>query len=133
MSTKPNVMIAKELFEVPEGGDPYLVGGRCRQCGHEFFPTLKYCPQCFEESIDEMPLSSTGAIYSWARVVQAPAGFIGPYVLGYADFSGFRIFGTIIGDDPRIGARVKLEVGPIRETEENTYSSYRFRINNQGG
>jgi uncharacterized OB-fold protein len=134
MASKQTLFLAEQAYRMNKDGSPYLVGGKCRACKHTFFPIREFCPACLSDEFDENPLSTKGIIYSCAKVVAPPAGFVGPYVLGYADFSDHRIFGMIVGDNPKIGSVVELEIGQIRETEEAIYKSYRFKvIKKEGG
>lgn len=60
-----------ELYS-PEGdGDPALVGGKCRVCGHVFFPPQSYgCESCGAppDRLETVQLRGRGRLHSYATV-----------------------------------------------------------------
>ena len=79
-----------------------LLGGRCRDCGALRFPRRPFCAACQRDSIDAVPLSSEGRIYTYTIVRHPPPGYRGhaPYALGYVELAeGLRIMTTIAAED----------------------------------
>ncbi|MEG2000928.1 MAG: OB-fold domain-containing protein [Evtepia sp.] len=128
MAEKTVIKTAPFLYRV-ENGNAVLTGNRCKVCGYEMFPAQEQCTKCFSHDIEEFLLPRTGVLYSFSRVVAAPAGFVGPYVLCYADFGDFRIFGMVVGtDDPKIGDKLEVTEGVLRENDEEIYRGYQFKV-----
>lgn len=128
MAEKNIVKVAQELYRETSEGSVYLLSGICEKCGFELFPLQKCCPQCLAEEIKEQPLPTKGAIYSYTTIYAAPAGFTGPYSVGNVDLGSFRIYGMFSGGEPRIGAKVDVEMGVIRETEDTIYMGYKYKV-----
>jgi uncharacterized OB-fold protein len=110
-----------------------LIGGRCRSCALATFPKCRTCPRCrkFEEQ-DEVLLGPGGRLYTYAVVLQAPAQFPTPYVIGYVDLDeGVRVFTQIEVDDAadlRLGQRMELTLGEmLAGPSQSPRLVYRFR------
>lgn len=55
--------------------EPHLLGSRCTSCGTYYFPKAKnFCrnPDCSGEQFEEVPLSRTGALWSYTNASYAP-------------------------------------------------------------
>lgn len=112
--------VLPDLFSLGRGDEntPALLGGFCPDCNRHFFPRPKYCPNCLNE-VDQVPLKSDGAIYSYTFVrIKPPLGLPSPYSVVYVDLSeiNLRVFGLFdpeAADDLRIGLEVELAVGPL--------------------
>lgn len=127
MDKKKIVKVAQELYCENEDG-VYLINGVCDNCGFKMFPVQKYCPQCLAEEIKKELLPNEGIIYSYTTIYAAPAGFIAPYSVCNADIGEFRIYGMLVGENPFIGAKIKLELGTIRESEDTIYMGYKYKM-----
>ena len=117
-----------------DGGPPYLVGGKCCQCGLVVYPRSWVCPTCL--AVDEMEriqLSSRGKLYAFSIIrAGAPPGFELPYAVGYVDLpEGVRVFAQLDNwQDGRahIGGEVELVAGILRTDEQgNPIIGYKFR------
>lgn len=128
MSEKPIVKLAEELYRETAEGEFVLVSGTCEECGFEMFPIQQQCPDCFSTKIKEELLPTEGELYSYTTLYTAPAGFSAPYSVGNADIGKFRIYGMIEGEEPKIGAKVKVKKGIIKETEEAVYVAYKYKV-----
>lgn len=54
------VVFHPDILCIPEGGEkPYLIAYKC-SCGSAWFPKLPFCPNCWSEKLEPMPLSKTG-------------------------------------------------------------------------
>ena len=68
-----------------DAGAPALLGTRCTSCGTYYFPKLKtFCrnPDCAGEKFEEVPLSSSGKLWSFTNAAYQPPE---PYVQVDAD------------------------------------------------
>jgi uncharacterized OB-fold protein len=134
---KKQIPIGEGLFYQPTspGDMPYLIGSRCSVCGNIFFPRKVICPVCLKENtLEEIPLSRRGKIYSYSIAHLSMPGFPAPYIQAYVDIEGGpRVFSLITGCEAKegvlkIGDEVELEIGKITEDEEgNDIVGYTFR------
>ena len=67
-----------EYLKLPEGGEPYLEGHKCSECGSIFLGERKVCSNCFaRDSMKSIKLSNTGKHYSYSivfRSFEVPSG-----------------------------------------------------------
>jgi uncharacterized protein len=91
-----------------------LIGSACRTCSARTFPARAFCPACDSDDIEPaVALVSTGRLYSFAIVRQAPPGQPTPYTLGYVDLDDdVRVMAQIDGDPTalRIGMKMALSL-----------------------
>ncbi len=88
---------------------PALLGRHCRECGtYQFPPTAEWCPNpaCTSESLDTVPLSRTGRVWSYTDArYQPPAPFVSrtdpyqPFAIAAVELDEERL------DHPRAGSR----------------------------
>lgn len=85
-------------FRLDADGEPMLVGGRCPDCGCVTWGIRSRCPRCWSTApMQETALSRRGALYTMTTVLRMPAGYRGPYSVGYVDLpEGVRVFGRIL-------------------------------------
>lgn len=100
-----------ELFEVVP---PTLLGSECPDCGRRTFPPREVCPFCGELSnVQPRALSTTGTVYSYTIVRQAPPPIKTPYILAYVDLPQDQVrimtrMDVETCSDMAIGAEVSL-------------------------
>lgn len=66
-----------------------LVGEECPACGRKIFPPRDVCPHCAAAAREPLAFSGRGAVYSYATVFDAPAGYQAqaPYVLALVELA----------------------------------------------
>lgn len=112
---------------------PSLLGSRCGSCGQMAYPAWRFCPACASaEEPDQVNLSTSGTVYSYTVVRQAPPGVEVPYVLAYVDLpEGVRVMAQIPSrhlDEVEIGMPVQLALKKVGEGEDGTeLIGYEFR------
>ena len=76
MEEREAIPIREELFQfpLPSDGKGTLYGGRCKLCGHQFFPKNLFCPLCNGEKVERIPLSQRGTLYSFTVVLVSSKG-----------------------------------------------------------
>lgn len=128
--------VREGLFHLPTTPEekPYLIGGKCRSCGRTFFPKRRFCSSCQAEgTIEEVPLSTQGVLYSFCVIHTPPEGFEAPYALGYVDLpeEDLRIFAPLAADDLgqlKIGMEMELVIEKLCQDEAgNPLVCYKFR------
>lgn len=127
-------LIADDILTDEE--TPRLIGGRDRETGRIIFP----CPAGADaERYERMPLSRTGALWSWtvqrfrpkSPPYAGPEAFA-PYVVGYVELPGQTIVeGRIEGvapEDLMIGQPLELILTPFAtDADGATVMTYAFR------
>jgi uncharacterized OB-fold protein len=91
---------------------------QCSRCGERQFPPRLVCPKCLSKEFTFEPLKGTATVYSFSRVLRAPAGYEVPRTLALVDLDeGFRVFTEIVGAEAvQCGDRVRLRPVPVNET-----------------
>jgi uncharacterized OB-fold protein len=114
------------------GTEPTLIGGRCRDCGAVCFPVQDVCPYCSEESVHEIELSRSGALWAWTAVTAAPPGYEGPVPYGFGVVElpeGVRIITRLTEADPAKlsqGQTMVLVLDPLVVNAERRLLTYAF-------
>jgi len=130
-------VIKEGLFKLPASPSERgcLIGSKCSSCGLVSFPKCVICPACFrDDTMEEIPLSSRGKLYTYCITQRAPEGFEAPYVMGYIDLpEKVRVFSLITGCAPsegslKLGMDMELVIERIRKDEAgNDLIGYKFK------
>ena len=115
-----------------------LMGTRCRECGEVFLGEVIACEQCQSESLESIPLSRTGKLYSYTINWNRPPGdYKGPepfqpFAVGLVELpEGIRILSVLTDcdfDKLKAGMNLALSVEELCQDEEgNTLVTYKFR------
>lgn len=114
-----------------EGGVVCLVGMRCGACGTRAFPARPVCSQCAaQDGLARYRLAPHGTLYTFSEVHVAPKDFPAPYVIGFIDIDGVRVFGQIEGTAASLACdqQVEATTGVVRVRANGTpVISYKFR------
>lgn len=124
----------KGLFTIPEDPKepPRLIAGKCRTCDHVVFPSKIMCVKCHSEDMEEVLLEGKGRVYTFT-ICRMPVPHIKPpYAIGHVVLdSGERVFAHFKdwqGGKLKIGARVEMDIGTLRQSEDGgEVVSYVFR------
>jgi len=125
-------VVREGLFDWPSE-HPALIGARCKKCKEIFFPKRFICPICFrEDTLDNIPLSHKGNLYTFCILERGPMGFDPPYAVGYIDLpEGVRIYSILKEADMKeleIGMEMELVIEPIRKTSDGEeIIGYKFK------
>ena len=124
-----NVLFRKDLFkETPEG--LVLVGNKCTACGSVFFPKADFCTGCLNETMEEIPLSKRGTLYSYT-ITRVPLGkFPIPHALGFVTLpEKVRIFTPlIIGENEfQVGDTMEMEIATLWTEPDKNVIGYKFK------
>ena len=128
------IAIAPDYFEVDDEG-VRLKGSKCSACGEVFYPRRIVCAKCLNEGTDDVILSTTGTLYTWAWVhmplFAKTDAKVSSYGVGQVDLpQGPRNQAILQGepDDIAIGMQRTLDVESLRQDDEgNDIVIYRFR------
>ena len=124
------------FLKIPDQGDPYLEGQRCRDCGAIFLGERSTCASCgARDRIGPHKLASTGTLYVYSIVHRSFPGVEVPYVSAVVDLDGGgTVKGNLINIEPtpekiQMGMPVEVifRVAPIKDREGNEYLTYYFQ------
>ncbi len=124
------------FLHIPDDGDPYLEGSRCKKCGAVFLGARDGCSSCGARGeIETIRLSNSGELYVYSIVHRSFPGIEVPYVSAIVDLEGGgTVKGNLINIDPdpekiSMGMPVELvyEKAPRKDAEGNEYLTYYFQ------
>ncbi len=104
---------AELLAEGPDG--VALVGGYSPSSGRHHFPLAPLCPYTGADDVEEVRLSTEGALWAWTAVTAPPPGYEGPVPYGFGvvelEQEGLRVLGRLTEPDPtRLTAGQRMRV-----------------------
>ena len=124
-------------LKMPEGGEPYLEGHRCDECGSVYLGERRHCSKCAaRDSMATIQLSNRGSLYSYSIVHRSFPGIDVPYISAIVDLEGGgTIKGNLIGieaDPEKISFGMPVEVVfddalGRKDADGNSYLSYFFK------
>jgi uncharacterized OB-fold protein len=124
------------FLKIPDQGDPYLEGSRCKDCGAIFLGERSTCSSCGAQGrLESTPLASTGTLYVYSIVHRSFPGIEVPYVSAVVDLDGGgTVKGNLINVEPdpekiQMGMPVELvyQIAPRKDREGNEYLTYYFQ------
>lgn len=135
MSDKPLPVV--EFLKIPDGGEPYLEGHRCRNCGAIFLGARDNCSKCgARDEMEKIRLSNNGEIYAYSIVHRSFPGIDVPYISAIVDLEGGgTVKGNLIDVDPdpdsiHFGMPVEVVFDDAlgrKDSDGNSYLSYFFK------
>ena len=134
MSDNPLPVV--EYLKVPDGGEPFLEGHRCKNCGAVFLGARHNCSKCgARNQMETIKLSNKGSLYSYSIVHRSFPGIDVPYVSAIVDLEGGgTIKGNLINIEPtpeavQFGMPLNVVFGDAlgrKDSDGNNYLSYFF-------
>ena len=93
---------AVPYLKIPEGGEPYLEGQKCGQCGTTFLGERSVCSKCgARDQMSAVTLPNSSKLYSYSIVYRSFPGIEVPYVSAIVDLDdGTAIKGNLINVEP---------------------------------
>lgn len=133
-NTKP--LPAVDFLKLPEGGDPYLEGYKCKHCSAVFLGERAVCSKCgTRDAMAAQKLSQKGKLYAYSIVHRSFPGVEVPYISAIVDLDGGgTVKGNLINVEPD-PAKLKFDM-PIevifkdagrKDREGNSYMAYFFQ------
>jgi uncharacterized OB-fold protein len=132
-ATKPRAVVS--FLKIPDQGDPYLEGHRCKSCGAVYLGARRMCSRCgARDQIEAIRLADQGELHVFTVVHRSFPGIRTPYVSAVVDLEGGgTVKGNLINIDPdpekiRMGmpVRVVYQIAPMKDQEGNEYLTYYF-------
>ncbi len=125
------------FLKLPKGGEPYLEGHKCRDCGSVFLGERSVCAKCSaRDSLEPIRLANRGKLYAYSIVHRSFPGIDVPYVSAIVDLDGGgTVKGNLINVEPdpdKIPFDLPVEVVyrdalGRKDREGNSYISYFFQ------
>jgi len=126
-----------DFLKLPEDGDPYLEGHKCKNCGAIFLGERSVCSKCGTRGeLQPTRLADTGTLYAFSIVYRSFPGIEVPYVSAIVDLDGGgTVKGNLIGVEPdpekiQFGMPVKVVYKDAlgrKDRQGNSYISYFFQ------
>jgi hypothetical protein len=123
-------------LKLPEQGEPYLEGFKCKTCGAVTLRSRTACANCgARNTLAPHRLSNEGKLHVFSITHRSFPGIPVPFVSAIADLDGGGSVKTnLIGIDPdpdkiKMGMRVRVvyEVAPRKDREGNEYMTFYLR------
>ena len=124
------------FLKIPEQGDPYLEGQKCKDCGAIFLGEREVCSSCGARGqIQATKLANRGELYVYSIVHRSFPGIEVPYVSAVVDLAGGgTVKGNLINCEPtpetvKMGMPVEViyKVADRKDAEGNEYLAYFFQ------
>ena len=127
---------AVEFLKIPEQGEPYLEGHKCKKCGAIFMGSRAVCSKCgARDSLAPQKLGTKGKLYAYSIVHRSFPGVEVPYISAVVDLEGG---GTLKGNlinveaDPKklkfdMPVDVIIKDAGRKDREGNSYLAYFFQ------
>ena len=112
---KKRLPLRRGRFVVPEdpSKQPYLIAGRCKNCGKYFVPPRHICLNCGKQEMEIVPLGGKGKVYSYTVVHQQLPGAIvkTPYAIVIVSMpEGVQVHAVVTDDPDKIRVDQEVEV-----------------------
>ncbi len=126
-----------DFLKIPEAGDPYLEGHRCKKCSAMYLGAREICAKCsVRGEIEPVKLSNQGELYSFSIVYRSFPGIDTPYISAIVDLDGGgTVKGNLVDIEPdpnniQFGMPVEVVYRDAlgrKDKEGNSYLSYFFK------
>jgi uncharacterized OB-fold protein len=124
------------FLKIPDKGDPYIEGHKCKNCGSIFLGQRTVCSNCAaRDQIEAIKLANKGELYVYSITHRSFPGIETPYVSAVVDLDGGgSVKGNLINIDPdpekiKMGMRVEViyQIAPRKDKDGNEYLTYYFQ------
>ena len=137
---KKRLPLRRGRFVVPEdpNAEPYLIAGKCQNCGKFFTPPRIICLNCGNQMIEITPLSNKGKVYSYTIVWQQLPGALVkvPYSIVIVSMpEGCQVHAVVTEDYDKLEVAQDVEVyfeNIAEDAEGNELIVDKFRIAKKG-
>ena len=125
-----------DWLKIPDGGDPYLEGHKCKACDAIFLGERNVCSKCgTRDQLEAIKLSNRGELYVYSITHRSFPGIETPYISAVVDLEGGgTVKGNLINIDPdpakvKMGMPVEViyKIAPRKDREGNEYLTYYFQ------
>ena len=135
---EPQVRPVVDYLKLPEGGEPYLEGLKCKSCETVFTSKRNHCPKCFaRNSMEPQKLALTGKIHAYTIIRRTFPGIEVPFISTIVDLDGGGVLkGNLINVEAEpenipFGGKVKVVFGDAlgrKNKKGDSFISYFFEL-----
>ncbi|MFP6654869.1 MAG: Zn-ribbon domain-containing OB-fold protein [Myxococcota bacterium] len=128
-----NPLPISSLVQIPDAGEPFLQGLKCKSCDAISLQPRMACAKCGDrDSVESHRLANKGKLHAFSIVYRAFPGIDVPFISAIADLDGGGTIKTnLIGVEPdpekiQLGMDVDVvfEVVNRKDAEGNEYLGY---------
>jgi uncharacterized OB-fold protein len=121
------------LLHIPESGEPFLQGEKCKSCGAITLKSRMACAKCGgRNTFEPCRLSNKGKLHAFSIIYRAFPGIEVPFISAIADLEGGGTIKTnLIGVDPdpekiELGMDVDVvyQIAARKDAAGNEYMAY---------
>ncbi len=126
-----------DFLKIPDDGEPYLEGHKCKGCGAIYLGKRSTCSKCgARDQIEAIRLSNKGKLYVYSIVHRSFPGIETPYISAIVDLDGGgTVKGNLINIEPdpkkiHFGMPVEVVYKDAlgrKDRDGNSYLSYFFQ------
>ncbi|GFP24605.1 uncharacterized protein HKBW3S43_00341 [Candidatus Hakubella thermalkaliphila] len=105
-----------------------IMGYQCQKCGKIHYPFHLRCSSCGARDFELCDLPDEGVLLTFTRLSALPEGYdVRTLNLGIVELSnGVRVTGQVLTDNMKIGMKVKVTVGTVREIMGEPVAGFQF-------
>ncbi len=125
---------AVPYLKIPDKGEPYLEGTKCKECNAVFIGERSICSSCgARDKLENIPLSNKGELYVYSIVHRSFPGIEVPYISAIVDLDGGgTVKGNLVGVDPdpekiKLGMPVETVFSTKQDRQGTDYLIYQFQ------
>ncbi len=134
--TNAKPLPAVDFLKIPETGEPYLEGLKCKNCSSIYLGPRTVCSKCgARDQLAAHRLGTTGKLYAYSIVHRSFPGVEVPYISAIVDLEGG---GTLKGNlinvepDPKklkfdMPVDIVIKDAGRKDREGNSYLAYFFQ------
>jgi uncharacterized OB-fold protein len=126
----PEPIPAMPYIVIDDGGDHYLAGSRCDQCGATMLGKRLGCAACGDGALTDVRLNDTGRVRTCTVITRSYPGVPVPFIAAVIAIDGGGVVrGTLHGpipDDPvaEIGKPVRISIEDTGQRDPNGRAFY---------
>lgn len=115
-----------------------LMGSSCAACGAQVFPAMGSCPMCTGVDVRDVPLPTSGTVWSWTTQRFEPkppyrTDAFSPFSIGYVDLGPVIVEGWLVGrTEWTIGEPVKLVLAKAWTDGDEVVHTFAFAAPDAG-
>ncbi len=105
-----------------------VLGMKCTSCGTVSYPKHAVCPNCRQETFEAVAIGGEGKVLTYTDVYALAIDYETRYLrLAMAELDdGIRVTGHLLADDPKLGMRIRTEIGTVREPGDKPIQGLQF-------
>jgi uncharacterized OB-fold protein len=105
-----------------------VLGMKCTACGAVSYPKHAVCPNCRNESFEDVVIGGEGKVLTYTDVYALAIEYETRYLrLAIVELDdGVRVTGQLLANEPALGMRVRTTVGPVRRQGETMLEGLQF-------